>query len=120
MAVVEYMFVVDDMGKRQIPGYIRDRGHWFNESDFTFIGWVKEGRDFWIPDTLVVLTKEQFVQRTLDMHAVRPMMKPNTDNSEAGLENQIQMTNEEVAAVAGQWYDNFTAENLAKDPETAV
>jgi len=116
MAVVEYMFVVDDMGKRQIPGYVRDRGHWFNEADFTYVGWVKEGRDFWIPDTLVVLTREQFTQRILNMHAARPMMQP-TNNPE---EQPTQLTNEEVAAVAGAWYDDFVARNSAEDPQTNV
>lgn len=110
MAVAEYMFVIDDMGRKQVPGYIRDRGYWHNPSDNTYIGWIKENRDYWVPDTIVFLTKEQFLQRQLAIHSAFPMKKGEIFNN-----TQTDMTVEEVTDLANTWYDYFVAENSAKD-----
>ena len=82
MAVVEYMFIVDEKGKRQIPGFIGDRGHWYDSATETYVGWIADNRDFYVPDTIVTLSKEDLVQRQLTVHASNPMMSMG-DNPEA-------------------------------------
>lgn len=108
MAVVEYMMHLSNGGNnKEVPGFIKDRGHHFNPADNTFIGWVEDERDYYVPDSIVTLTKEQFIDRQLAMHAESPMMKI----SENPVDELVAMTTDEVRASSGEWYDNFVAEN---------
>lgn len=110
MAVVEYMLHAQGHTK-QVPDFIGDRGHWYNPIDYTFVGWVSDKPDFYVPDTLVRLTKDAFLARTLAIHAVTPYKK----NVNASLPTeQIAMTVEEVTAWAGGWYDAFVLANTEK------
>ena len=106
MPVVEYMFNINDSGKRVIPGFIGDRGHWYDPATETYIGWVPDTRDFYVPDTLTILDKEGLVQRQLAIHAVTPM----TNMSDPGLE-ETTMTDSEVRTTVETWYDAFVGEN---------
>ena len=108
MAVVEYMFNIDDKGKRFIPGFIDNRGHWYDNTTETYIGWVKDSRDFYVPDTITTLTKEDLVQRQLTIHASSPMQKPNEETPGEGA---VEMTEAEVRALVEAWYDSFVTEN---------
>ena len=113
MAVIEYMLHKDGH-KRQVPDFVGDRGHWMSPIDNSFVGWVDDVRDYYVPDTVVTLTKEQFVTRQLAIHAHTPMTK-NADGSigpQPGVE-RVNMTNEEVTAVAQAWYDEFVTKNSA-------
>lgn len=114
MAVVEYMLHKYDGDHRyHIPGFIHDRGHWYNPADSTWVGWTKTKPDFYIPDSLLQLTKEDFVQRCIRVHAVQPIMVPS---AEPGPNNMVALTTEaEVRAHAEQWYDAFVARNLAEE-----
>jgi len=116
MAVVEYMLLNEGDHRRHTPGFIGDRGHWYNPADHTLVGWVKDNRDFYVPDTIVTLTKEQLVQRILGMHAVNPM-RVNDPNFVPSEQNQLpaSMTEAEVRALVESWYDNFVAKNTAED-----
>lgn len=107
MAVVEYMFIVDEKGKRQIPGFIGDRGHWYDSTTETYVGWIADNRDFYVPDTIVTLSKEDLVQRQLTVHASNPMMSMG-DNPEA---EPTAMTDEQVRATVEAWYDSFVEQN---------
>lgn len=106
MAVVEYMFNIDDKGKRFIPGFIDNRGHWYDSATETYIGWVKDSRDFYVPDSLTTLSKEDLVQRQLAIHAITPMQKRNEESMDS-----TNMTDAEVRTLVENWYDNFVAEN---------
>ena len=106
MAVAEYMFQLQG-GKKVIPDFIEDRGHWYNPADHTFVGWIRDNRDFYVPDTIVYLTREDLVQRCLTMHSANPFRKM----SEPGTEETEFMTEEEVRSQAETWYDDFVAKN---------
>jgi hypothetical protein len=106
MAVVEYMFNIDDKGKRFIPGFIDNRGHWYDPTTETYVGWIKDSRDFYVPDSITVLSKEDLVQRQLTIHAGNPMMNMGNPESEP-----TAMTDEEVRTMVEAWYDSFVAEN---------
>ena len=111
MAVIEYM-LYKDAHKRQVPDFVGDRGHWMSPIDNTFIGWVDDVRDYYVPDTIVTLTKEQFVARSLAIHAEFPMTKSNGEGIGPEAE-RVEMTTEEVTAQAEAWYDDFVAKNSA-------
>lgn len=116
MAVVEYMLHKYDGDHRyHIPGFIHDRGHWYNPSDSTWIGWTKTKPDFYVPDTLLQLTKEDFVQRCIRIHAVEPIMV-QAPNSQPGSIEMVPLASEaEVRAHAENWYDAFVTRNLAEE-----
>lgn len=110
MAVAEYMFQLQN-GKKVIPDFIKDRGHWYNPADHTFIGWISDHRDYYVPDSIVYLDKEQLVQRLLKMHATSPFAKFSEPGME--LESEI-MTELEVREQAESWYDAFVDKNSGK------
>lgn len=113
MAVVEYKnHVFSGDNRKHIPGFIKNPGHWFNKQDKTFIGWTPTDPDFYVPNTLKVLTKEDLVQRLLALHAIEPLTKLDSDQV-----NIIQVSDEEVQAYAEQWYDEFVAGCLAEEEE---
>lgn len=112
MAVVEYMLLNEGDHRRHTPGFIGDRGHWYNPADHTLVGWVKDNRDFYVPDTIVTLTKEQLVQRGLAIHAVVPYI----DTTAAGpVSDPPALTETGVRSMLENWYDNFVAKNTAED-----
>jgi len=115
MAVVEYMLhVYDGDHRRHIPGFIHDRGHWYNPNDHTWVGWTRTKADFYVPDTLLVLTKQALADRCWAIHQVAPISV--MDPANPGPENRITLQTEaEVRAHAEQWYDDFVARNLAEE-----
>jgi hypothetical protein len=116
MAVIEYM-LYKDAHRRQVPDFVGDRGHWMSPIDNTFIGWIDDVRDYYVPDTIVTLTKEQFVQRQLRIHAQSPFRKSIDGDSgfggAPGIGDMIDMTEQEVIAQAETWYDDFVTKNSA-------
>lgn len=108
MPVAEYM--LHKQGHRRlVPDFIDDRGHWYNPVDYTYIGWIEENPDHYVPDSIVYLTKEQFITRALAIHSVYPFR----DQDEEAIGTGPELTNEQVQAMAGDWYDNFVAKNTA-------
>lgn len=106
MPVAEYMLHKEGH-RRLVPEFIDDRGHWYNPVDHTYIGWIEENPDHYVPDTIVYLTKEQFVTRILGMHANTPFR----NSTELAFEDGDPLTVEQVTAMANDWYDNFVAKN---------
>lgn len=107
MPVIEYKMTIKENGKLEVPGYVEDRGHWYNSANHTYIGWVKPeaGREYWVPDTIVELTKDEFVTRGMAMHAASPMQKLDDDG------NDVDMTDAEATTALQTWYDNFVTTN---------
>lgn len=108
MAVIEYMMHRYEGGtRRKVPDWVGDRGHWMSPIDNSFIGWVDDVRDYYVPDTVTSLTKEEFVQRQLTIHASHPY----TNMASGIVEEVTTLTDEEVRASAEQWYDDFVTKN---------
>lgn len=109
MPVIEYKFQISETGKNVIPGYVEDRGHWYNPADHTYVGWVKAeaDREYWVPDTIEELTKAEMVTRVLGMHAANPMMVMDSD----GTVSETQMTDNEVTTMVEAWYDEIVTAN---------
>lgn len=103
MAVVEYKLHALNGGRqKKIPDFIQDGGHWFNSADNTLIGWVPDDSEYYTPDTLVTLTKQELVTRVLGMHAVNPMTNQG-DNPD----DETTMTDAEVTALVEAWFDAY-------------
>jgi hypothetical protein len=113
MAVTEYkMHTVGFRGERQQPMWVRESGHWFNPDDHTFIGWVVDNTDYYIPDTLNLLTREQFVARQLAIHANHPFRKytgslEQQSEQSGDTDNWSDKTDAEVQLEMEEWYDLY-------------
>jgi hypothetical protein len=80
-----------------------------NPIDNTFIGWVDDTRDYYVPDSVVTLSKADLVTRQLAIHANTPFIAQQQDPTA----EQVAMTDAEVTAMAEAWYDDFVAKNSA-------
>ena len=63
--ILEYKMVKTQEGM-QVPDWVEDGGH-FGKPDFSFVGWSPNDnvREYYIPDTVTVLTNEQFIARVV-------------------------------------------------------
>lgn len=117
MAVIEYKhhkFAGDHRG--HIPGFVTDPENWYNPVNHSYIGWAKDNAEYYIPwSTLKVLSKEDFVQRCIQMSQTNPISRPaDPANSIPGPNSYVQLTTEsEIRSFAEQWYDDFVARNSA-------
>ena len=113
MAVVEYMMHrIEGGNRRAVPEFIGDRGHWQSPVDKSFIGWIDDNRDYYVPDSVTSLTKSEFVTRQLAIHNHESGNYKFTTQVEPGSEEEaVDLTDEEVTAQAEAWYDAFVANN---------
>ena len=63
--ILEYKMVKTQEGM-QVPDWVEDGGY-FGKPDFSFVGWSPDDdvREYYIPDTVTVLTNEQFIARVI-------------------------------------------------------
>lgn len=109
MAVVEYM--EHKTGHVQNPpDFVIDRGYWQSPIDGSLMGWVEDNPRYYVPDTLVRMTKEQVVQRQLAIHAQYPFPK-NMSNLE---QNPEYMTEQEIREMMEAWYDDIVSRHAGE------
>lgn len=115
MAVVEYkhhVYLGDH--RRHIPGFVTDPEHWHNPANHSFVGWVPENPDYYVPwTTLKVLSKEDLVQRCIAIHNQSPIMAPIPGAEGPGAGMQPLADEAAVRTHAEAWYDSFVARNTA-------
>ena len=70
MAYYEYKNHTDGM-----PNFVINGGAFYNPSNNTHVTYIPDDVTFWIPDTLVKLTKAEVEQRALDIHASNPFQR---------------------------------------------
>ncbi len=119
MPVVEYMHhIYDGDHRRHIPGFIHDREHWHNPIDETWVGWIRTKTNYYVPNTLKQLSKEDFVQRCFAIHDVEPISyrKEITEEDPSGV--VVLSSQEEVRSFAENWYDEFVTRNLQEEAES--
>jgi len=63
--ILEYKMVMTQEGM-QVPNWVEDGGY-YGKSDFSFVGWSPNDnvREYYIPDTVTVLTNEQLIARVI-------------------------------------------------------
>lgn len=92
MAVIKYKMTIREDGRRAVPGYVEDRGHW-NHSDGHYVGWADLGGQFYIDSSNATsLSKSDFVTYATPM---------NQGDSDAGI----------AVIDLGAWYDAFVTKN---------
>ena len=122
MSVVEYKLEKrpeTTSHQRWIPDWVGNPGHWWNPINYTFIGWDNRAGyyntaadavvDYYLP-TPKFITKEEFVQRQLAMHAVYPFKKIEEDGHFRPHEERESKTEAEVRTEMEAWYDAFVTE----------
>ena len=65
--ILEYKMVKTHEGM-QVPPWVEDGGY-YGKPDFSFVGWSPDDdvREYYIPDTVTVLTNEQFIARVVSL-----------------------------------------------------
>ena len=103
MPIIEYKYNVGENGQLIVPGFVEDRGYWYNPTDHTFLGWTKaEGdREYWVPDTVNTKTKAECVSRAIGM---MPMHRESSGEA-------VLMDSAEVTTMMENWYDTITSNN---------
>ena len=85
------MYIRED-GRRAVPGYVQDRGHW-SDGNGNYVGWADLDGKFYIdPNNATELSKSDFLTYADPM---------NQTDSDAGI----------TAIDLGAWYDNFVTKN---------
>ena len=94
--ILEYM-LIREAGVKLAPSWVEDGGYFQNPDDFTMVGWSLDAgsRDYYVPDTVIVLTRDTMNTRQLAIHAKYPM----TDG------DRNTLTNEQVTAMVNAWCD---------------
>ena len=106
MPVVEYKHHISHMGRIEVPGWVMDRGYWFNPADHTYLGWVlpEADREYLIPDTVDEKTKAECAARALVIHHTTPFTDDSADVGPA-------MDSAAVTTMMNNWYDTIAANN---------
>lgn len=102
MPVIEYKFERVEGGGLRAPLFVEDGGYWQSPIDKTLVGWTppESEREYYVPDSIVEFTKQQFIDRQLAIHKIYPFTNNDT-------ENPVPLTEEQVIEVMGNWYDDF-------------
>lgn len=97
--LVEYKLVKEYIGMI-VPAFIEDGGYFNDPDNYTFVGTVlpESDREYYVPDSLLYLSKEELLTRVLDIHSRYPMSKMVETES-------VLMTEEEVEEMVNQWCD---------------
>lgn len=97
---------------KKTPIWIDDGGHWYNSINHTYVGYIRDDVEYYIPSTLKTLTRDSFISRMQTIHATHPLYKPQVNEDgvvDIGAE-QIAYTDEELITAMGSWWDSFTAD----------
>ena len=78
MAFYEVMKQLID-GEVKFPGFIQSCA-FHDPDDNTYVTYIPDDRDYWIPDTLTELSEQEVKDRTLDIHSRYPYK--NKDGSD--------------------------------------
>jgi len=76
MAILEYKLKATNLGM-VCPPWVEDGGYFRNPDDFTLIGWARDNAEWYTPDTVIVLTSQDLMNRQLALHAAYPQSDEN-------------------------------------------
>lgn len=113
MPIVEYkMHVVTNKGGATAPLWVEDGGYHTSPIDKTKVGWVlpENEREYYVPDTVTELSKQDFINRQLTIHASYPMSATRDSD---GVEVEYNLDSAGVTTEMGNWYDIMVEEKTA-------
>jgi hypothetical protein len=97
MTIIEYKLHPSPHGMK-VPEFVTDGGYWQNPDDFTLIGTVPSGVEYYVPDTVTTYTLAELQERQRAIHAKYPMqVSPEPDSGD--------MTDDQVNAAIKEWVD---------------
>ena len=102
MTIIEYkLHPMPSRGRKvmKIPDFVTDGGYWRNPDDFTLIGIVPSGVEYYVPDTVTTHTLAELQARQRAIHAKYPM---KVDAREADGDD---MNDDQVNAAVKKWVD---------------
>jgi hypothetical protein len=97
---------------KKTPIWIDNGGHWYNSINNSYVGYIRDDVEYYIPSTLKTLTRDSFISRMQAIHASHPLYKtpPLADDSSPDVEAElVAYTDEELVTAMGSWWDTFTA-----------
>lgn len=90
-------------GQLRDPEFVVNGGHWFNPVDFTYVAVSPDVAEYYIPDTLVELTRDQLNDRVLLIHSQTPFKKFDGLRGSGGIETDSVMSDAEVIDYVSTW-----------------
>ena len=81
------------------PTFITNGGHWCNDNKMISV--EPDTTEYYIPESVKVLTLDQLKARQVAIHAVTPFMKMDQENP--GQESSDVMTDAEVETMVANW-----------------
>ena len=100
MIIIEYKLHPSPEGMT-IPHFVTDGGYWKNKDDYTMIGTIPDGVEYYVPDTVETFTLAELQARQRAIHAKYPMTKHPVDR----VPSDEVMTDDEVNAAIKAWWD---------------
>lgn len=117
MPIVEYKLILTNDGMQK-PPYILKGGKASSPIDHTLVGYVLPNnlRRYWVPDELKELSRDDFINRSLEIHKVAPYVTRIEQDPEAPQEDEeeIVLTEQQVKESAGIEYDEFKKRMLER------
>ena len=73
---IEYKLHRNDRGNLSTPSWMSDGGY-YQAADKSLVGFVpvESERDWFVPDSVSMLTEQEFVNRCMKMHTATPFQK---------------------------------------------
>ena len=98
---------------KKTPIWIDDGGYWYNSINHTYVGYIRDAVEYYVPSSLKELTRDSFISRMQTIHATHPLYKATADEETGVLDIDAELvayTDEELITAMGSWWDSFTAD----------
>ena len=79
------------------PNFISNGGHWYNDNKM--IGVEPDSTEYYVPETVNVLTADQLKARQVAVHAVTPYKVIDAD----GQPTEVDMSDAQVETMVDEW-----------------
>ena len=81
------------------PSWVDDGGHWYNNDDYTMIGFSPDTTEYYIPDSVDFKTLADLKARQVAVHANYPYKVMDAE----GKPTEVDMTNAQVETMVADW-----------------
>ena len=104
---VEYKLHRNDHGNLRTPSWMSDGGYYQNPADNSMVGFVpvESEREWYVPDSALVLSQSEFVARGMAMHSATPFQNMGDDDT-----SMTPMTDAQATEMLTAFYQSKVAE----------
>ena len=105
---IEYKFHRSEHGNLTPPSWMTDGGYYQNPADNSMVGFVpvESEREWYVPDSVLVLSESQFVARGMEIHSATPFQNMGDDPSA----DMTPMTDAQATEMLTAFYQSKVAE----------